>query len=156
MDKPHTHCAEGKKPGTKDDLLNYSFEVLEPVVLVIGCCITNHPKTWWLNITHIYYFTLSVDQESGLSWAGFSVVEALTDCCLGGRWAEVIPRLHLGQEPISSSFMWLLAEFDPLLAVGQRPPSVSCHPGSLIQQLAASKCTSHKANRVSLLARWKS
>lgn len=36
-------------------------------VLVLYCCVPNHPKIWQLKKTNIYYLTVSVGQEFGCS-----------------------------------------------------------------------------------------
>lgn len=45
---------------------------------VIYCCITNHPNTYWLKTTNIYFFTHSVVYKSGHNLIGFPGSESLS------------------------------------------------------------------------------
>lgn len=49
---------------------------------VFCCCITNHPKMWWLKATDLYCFTISIgggfrnSSSSGSSWGLGTLAEA--------------------------------------------------------------------------------
>lgn len=110
-------------------------------VLVIYCCITNHPKTEQLKTTNIYYLTIFVGQKdrhrqlSTVLWLRVShkaAVKVLATVAIISKvnWVQIPFQAHLGgswqtlEDPIPSSLIWFLVGFRSSLAVSQRISSL--------------------------------
>lgn len=74
-------------------------------------------------------------------------------CSQGASQCYSLLKAWRGQDLVSNSFMWLLAEFSSLLVVGQRSPLVPCLVGCPIGQLTIQ---AHQVARKAVVRRWKS
>lgn len=118
--KISTGCWVG---GTTADLGEILKEVWEGkgTALVVYCCITTLPQTWWPKTGHIYYL-------ASMSSVPVSLTKQPSECR-----PELKSHLKAWLGGYNSQFMWL-SEYSTLRAIGlrasvliQKPPSVSCH-----------------------------
>ena len=103
------------------------------------CCITNYPRSLQLN--HLQPFIFSQFcwlRNPGTTYLGASDSRSLmwlqSEC-----WLLLKPHLKacLGEDPLPSSLMWLLAEFNSLWTVGLKASVTHCLlPGGFPQFLA--------------------
>lgn len=93
------------------NFIEHSVQCLVYGELVICCCTANDSTTLWLKATDIYFLTVALGQESGLSLPGSSgsgsLIRLKSRCLLEPQSSLISP----GVDPLSNSLSWLLAGF---------------------------------------------